>query len=121
MCDLEPGESEGLCRTLCDDDSDCENKSCNPYSGECNLYNQWPHGAGLNEPCRGDDDCSSDQCDPAARVCLTACDPAYQRCPDNALCIDGVCRNACRIPRDCAADQSCVHGEAGLYCSADDA
>ena len=112
------GETQGpvgLCRPFCDEDADCENGACNFHSGRCYLYGERPRGAGLNGACKEDDDCLSQRC--RGGVCITFCDPAFARCPDDGLCVGNLCRNSCAVTVDCAAGQSCLGNEDGMLCS----
>ena len=103
-----------LCVPVCDEDTDCDNKLCNVYSGHCLLDGEDIRGGGLNAPCKEDSECRSKRCE--AGICNTSCDMSSPHCPDGGVCVDGWCENACTAPADCAANQSCVSGSTGQFC-----
>lgn len=108
--------SAAICEPRCDRHADCDSGSCNLYSGKCNRYGERPRGAGLNAHCRDPEDCRSAVCSTRSHRCLSFCDQDYQRCPDEGICLGGVCRNSCGQPDDCSSTQSCLESEHGPYC-----
>jgi hypothetical protein len=94
------GRPVPLCLALCDEDADCDNMSCNVYSGSCLLEGEAIRGGGLNAPCKIDGDCRSDRCG-AGDVCITSCDMSSPHCPEGGICTDGWCENACMVPGSC--------------------
>lgn len=118
-CEATPGSaltSRGACTYLCDEDRDCQSGTCNPYRGLCMPAGKEPQGSGIAESCGRDADCKSNACLDGA--CMTRCDPTYQRCPDEALCVEGLCLRECQASQDCLAlgTKSCVSLEADSFC-----
>jgi hypothetical protein len=106
----------GACTFLCDEPEDCTSHNCNVYRNMCLPEGKEPQGAGVGAPCARDADCKSDSC--LGGACYTRCDPEYPRCPDDALCVEGLCLPQCTTDADCAdyGVKSCFNLESDFFC-----
>jgi hypothetical protein len=106
-----------VCVSFCDEDSDCDSGVCNLHSHDCLSPGATPQGLGLNAACDVEADCLSNNCQDG--ICVSTCDPEFQRCPEGAHCgDDSRCELLCDL---CDGDAQCDSGDAAACLGAGDA
>lgn len=100
---------EEFCWPRCVSDDDCDNGTCNRYTGQCDEVDE--RKGGLEDTCLRNEDCRSGLCDTRSNFCRTDCPPGLEEaCPEQALCTPvrtvgglqaNVCLKACERDADC--------------------
>ena len=124
---------DGVCRTECGDDRDCEEgELC--IEGRCLVSSlgsgtcTGPDCAGPPLPCLDDTDCPFEQpCNQATGTCARVSGaPHTARCDEDGdcsagkVCRGGTCEPGCTRDEDCASGRVCRSGACETECTSDD-